>query len=150
MSDFDALDVFTAGFSAQQAFTGGGVMGHRVVYTNENSNVTLLGRLRQPSGANATQSDVSSIAWALFDVEDPSTAAASDTLVVADSVFDTLQTDSIWEEDNTGYNFKHELLSTSLPNPERRYIMEYTVAWDAGGQNVIRPFELRVGEVWSS
>lgn len=150
MSDFDALQAFSAGFAAQQAFTGGAVMGHRVVYSNEDSNLSLMGRLRQPTGANATQASISTIAWAMFDLEDESTAVQSGSLVVADTIFDTLQTDSIWEEDNTGYNFKHYVASSNFASPNRRYRVEYTIAWASGGQNVIRPFEVRVGEVWSS
>lgn len=124
--------------------------GKLVVYVNEDSNFSLAGRLRAPDGALATQAKVSSLSWKVFDLDDRANAFQSGSLTVADVIYDSLQTDDSWDEDSTGYNFRHDISSAIFTDPERRYMVEYTVSWASGGQSVLRSFEVRVSEVWSS
>lgn len=59
----------------------------------------------QHLGANVKQADITSITYTVID--SGGATPNSGTLTVADVIFDTLQTDSRWTEDATGYNFRH-------------------------------------------
>lgn len=56
-------------------------------------------------GANAVQSDITSITYTVLDSAGVSTSSGAVT--VSTSVFNTLQTDTRWDADATGYNFRH-------------------------------------------
>lgn len=61
-------------------------------------------RVQNLAGSNITQATLSTITYSVRDMtarEDKGTG----TLTIASVVYDTLQTDSTWTEDNTGYNF---------------------------------------------
>ena len=72
----------------------------------EDSGIHLMARITGQDAANITQADISSIAYAVYDLNVPKTAIASGALVVATVVYNTLQTDSRWRTDSTGYNFR--------------------------------------------
>ncbi len=93
----------------------------------EGATPKLMARITGNDGANITQSDITSIARTIYDLDSatPDTAIGDATApVVADVVFDTLQTDDLWDEDTTGYNFKDEVLGSLLTEPHR-----YMVKW---------------------
>jgi len=74
-------------------------------------------------GVDVTQADIDTITWALYPVG-VTTAVASGSLVVADVIFDTLQTDGRWSKDEEGYNFRHDVAATAIDTPGG-YRMEY-------------------------
>lgn len=85
---------------------------------NEGSGFTVLGRIVGYSGAAVTQATISSIAYQISyiypdpqppDFEEPATPVIlygpTSLGNVSDLIYDTLQTDSRWTIDATGYNF---------------------------------------------
>lgn len=96
----------------------------------EDSPARFMARVEGLDGANILQSTISSIACSVFDEDSatPDTAIATPSIVVNDSVFDTLQTtalDSRWTVDSTGYNFAHDMPATSFPDGDHNYRIEY-------------------------
>ncbi len=87
---------------------------HGVVF--KNGSATFLARVVGAQGTPITQANIASAKYTayLLDENDPDTATAitghTDVVVsVASLVFDSLQTDDLWDVDATGYNFKHVL-----------------------------------------
>jgi hypothetical protein len=81
----------------------------------EDTGVTLMDRIYGNAGTAITQATISSIAFKCYehatkdkavDAED-GTLITSGAIVVASTVFDTLQTDAKWTRDSTGYNFAY-------------------------------------------
>lgn len=93
----------------------------------EDGSADCMARITGGDGSNIMQSDVTSIAFAVFDTHGatPDTAISSGTVTVADDVFDTLQTDSRWSLDATGYNFRHDHGATVFPTGGHVYQVEY-------------------------
>ena len=93
--------------------------------------VQLMDRIEGVDGSNITQSDVSTVARQVFDLEsaDPTaeTAAsiAADDRVVATVIFDTLQTDDRWDEDTTGYNFRDQI-EAAIVTDAHMFLVVYT------------------------
>jgi len=82
----------------------------------KNGSATLLARVVGANAAVIVQADIASAAYTvtLLDDDDPAAGAAveghTDVAVdVAGLIFDTLQTDDLWDVDAIGYNFKHVL-----------------------------------------
>ena len=94
-------------------------MSNRISFATafEDTGVTLMNRVYGNSGAVITQAGLTAISFKCYQhdtKEDAINAAGgtlitSGTLVIADTVFDTLQTASPWDinKDATGYNFKY-------------------------------------------
>ena len=96
----------------------------------EDTSARFMARVEGNDGANILQSTIDTIACSVFDEdsETPNTATSTPAIVVADSVFDTLQTtalDSRWTVDTTGYNFAHDMPATSFPDGDHNYRIEY-------------------------
>lgn len=97
--------------------------------------IPLLCRLKDTSGSYATQSTFSGIVLDIYDVDDPDNLVVPQvTLVVASTVYNTLQTDSRWTVDNTGYNFAYATLSTHTPRPDTQYRLKFTCTQTDGRQ----------------
>lgn len=91
----------------------------------EDSGLYLAGRVEDAlTGDELTQSDLTSITLKVYEISDPGTEIDSETLVIADTVFDTLQTDG-WTVDSTGYNFRYLVPETSLPLGGAMYRFEF-------------------------
>jgi len=92
------------------------------------SDFTCLGRVSM-NGALITQATIASINRLVYERQPAGSddEEIDDTdLVVADSVFDTLQTDDIWGEDSTGYNFK-DTVTYDIPDTKGKvYEVYYT------------------------
>jgi hypothetical protein len=83
---------------------------------HRNGSLLLLARIVNWDNAAIQQADVASISYTvrLIDEDDEYTTTVVSghdgvAIAVADAIYDTLQTDSVWSVDSTGYNFKHQL-----------------------------------------
>ena len=120
----------------------------------EDSGATLMARVVGQDAANVTQASLTSIAYKVFDLDGltPGTATATGTLVVADTIFDTLQTsDSRWTIDSTGFNFLDVVAgaAANLATGDHRYRIEY-VFTPASGQVFTAVFSLYARAIRSS
>lgn len=92
----------------------------------EDGDVTEMARF-QVNGVNGVQANLTSIARNIFDLSGatPGTSLGEVDIVVADSVFDTLQTDARWTKDLTGYNFRDRVPAAQFTTGGRTYLVEY-------------------------
>lgn len=87
-----------------------------------------MARMIGVDGSNITQISISTINCKVFDLREGGAAIAEPAIVVNDVVFNTLQGvggTGIWTKDVTGYNFRHDMPSTSFPNGDTHYRVEY-------------------------
>lgn len=99
--------------------------------TFEGNDATVLSRV-DFNGSNIQQADLSSIGYKIYKKNDPGTLIDSGTLTVANVIFDTLQTDSIWTQDSTGYNFKTTVAGANLADPDVIYRVEFQLTGTGG------------------
>lgn len=110
---------------------------------------TCLARVVGGDGEPIVQADVASATYTayLLDADDQTqrTAIAEHiavSLVVADCIYDELQTDAIWTVDSTGYNLKHTLDVSANPIFElsgREYLIAFKLI-PAAGQIIVIHF----------
>lgn len=109
----------------------------------EDGGVTLLDRVVGNSDTPITQASVDSIVLAVYECADEEdavnavgevVAGVGGTLVVADTVYDTLQTAAPWRntEDATGYNFRYNAPATCLPTGGKWYRFQFKVTPTSG------------------
>lgn len=102
----------------------------------EDTGVDLMSRVTDAAAALLLQATTTSIEMRVFDQfsTTPTTAIATDlAVVVADTIFDTLQTsDDRWTFDTTGYNFKYRLAASALPESGRLYRVEFAITPTVG------------------
>jgi hypothetical protein len=116
------------------------IFDHHVIW--EDSGYTVLARILGHDGAAVQTADITSIAWSIAERSDPDTVVASGTLVVSDTIYNTLQTsDSRWTEDATGFNFADAQASTTVPDGNKTYHLRYTFT-PASGSTYIFPIVL--------
>jgi len=90
----------------------------------EDTAITCMARIQGDDAVNITQSDVTSITLKTF-INYGTTATSTPAVVVADSVFDALQTDARWTKDATGYNFRYQIPSTTFDTGDSTYRCEF-------------------------
>lgn len=77
------------------------------------------------------QADLTSITYKV--TRDGVVVVAQTTVVIATSVYDTLQTGSAWRGDSAGLNFAHTVPGTAFPDGGATYDIEYLFTPTAGG-----------------
>jgi len=115
----------------------------------EDSGVQLLARVNRADNTPLLQAEITSITGKVFllDSTTPTTASSTPTVTVASVIFDTLQTDSRWDADSTGYNFKLQLGASAFATGNARYRIEFEFdPSTAGEENCVMVFELSVQE----
>ena len=82
----------------------------------KNGSATLLARVVGGDDTPVQQADIDSAEYSVYllDEDDPDAATVVTghdgvSIDVSSLIFDTLQTDSVWDVDETGYNLKHVL-----------------------------------------
>src|SRR4051812_27180968 len=82
----------------------------------KNSSVILLARVVGASGALLAPADISAASYTIYlldaaepDSETPVAGHAAQSLTPGTILFNSLQTDGLWDADLVGYNFKHVL-----------------------------------------
>ncbi len=95
------------------------------VFIYEDTSPTWLARVEGADAAPIVQADVTSIAFSVRNRDVTATEHNNGALVVADVVFNALQTDALWTIDTEGYNFKWTLTPTELDQAdEHQYLIE--------------------------
>jgi len=97
--------------------------------------LAVLARWTDENGDAYQEADVLTITYSIVSLGDPDQTAetpvsghTTQSLVVADCMFDTLQTGDDWTEDDAGYNFRHFLDDgTAFPLTGTTYKITYTV-----------------------
>ena len=81
----------------------------------EDTEPVLMTRIQTHDGTNLLQADVTSIEAMAYNESDDSQNGTTQTLSASSVVFDTLQTDSRWTADTTGYNFRYQMPAEFIP-----------------------------------
>lgn len=120
------------------------------VHAVAGSTVVLLARVTTTTAVNVVQADVTSVRVDVNEVtdanlipvdeegEEVTDGSAYQTPVVADVVFNTLQTDSRWDVDSTGYNVAYKF---TAPKRDKTYDVRVTLAME-NGDTLVLPFEV--------
>ena len=116
-------------------------------HVNEGTGVTVMMRVLGHTGSGITIADTTSVAWAAVDEDDKDTIVASGTLVVADVIFDTYQTDARWTKDTTGYNFRWAVPATVTATGATTVQVQVTFT-PAGGEVIEEAVYLKVRDFW--
>ena len=97
----------------------------------EDSGPILMARVVGAAGTAITQATCSTITYVVVDIA-TGTTVSNGSLTIASVVFDTLQTDSIWTKDTTGYNFKTVLTAAMVPTGGATYRVEVKITPTSG------------------
>lgn len=113
----------------------------------EGSSPVNMARVVGYDNANINQASVSELHYMVTQLVDgvETEVAPSTELTVTDVIFDTLQTGNGWTEDTTGYNFRHQLAATDLPDGGVVYTVTYRFE-DTSGKHYFVSFELTTKE----
>ena len=114
----------------------------------EDTGITCMARIQGGDASNITQATTSAITVAVFKNANTS-ATYTASLTVADVVFDALQTDSRWDYDSTGYNFRTELPALVFDTGDATYTVEYKFTPTSGSQYFVI-YEIDTVEVYTS
>jgi len=118
-----------------------------------NGTAALLARVVGYDAAPVVQADISAIEYTIFELDDtdatvrtPVDGHEAVSLIVADVIFDTLQTDGVWTADAEGYNFLHivDITSTqAFTTVEKQYLVEFSLT-PVAGQPILVRFRISV------
>ena len=114
----------------------------------EDGGAFLMGRVLGNDGVYITQAVVSSITYLVHDI----TAGAdvtSGSVTISTTIFDTLQLDDRWTEDDIGYNFGVAVSASWFATPDHTYRVEYKFT-PSSGQVFWVVFELTTSAIYTS
>ena len=97
----------------------------------EDTAITCMARIQGDDAAYINQDDVTSITLKTF-LNYGTTETSSDSLTVADVVFNDEQTDARWTKDTIGYNFRFQIPSSVFDTGDSTYRCEFL--FDMDGQ----------------
>lgn len=119
-----------------------------------NGQVSLMARVAGNNAVNIAQASVSAITYSVVDKRSGSTiVGATSTLSKTVVVFDTLQTDGRWVDqngnaiDSTGYNFRYDLPPAQTPTRGRTYRVEILITPTTGVGGAAVPLAFDVTNV---
>ena len=107
-----------------------------------------MARIQGDDAVNITQSTTSAITVAVFKNAN-TTATYTASLTVADVVYDSLQTDSRWSKDSTGYNFRYAVVASVFDTGDATYTIEFKFTPTTGSQYWVI-YEIDTVEVFTS
>jgi hypothetical protein len=93
---------------------------------NEGETRTLMSR-ESINNVYITQAAIQSVTLYMYDLsaDSPASLLVAFPVPVQDAVFDTLQTDAVWDVDALGYNFKHTISPSYFTRGAVKYRLEY-------------------------
>lgn len=104
--------------------------------------ITCMSRVYGADNSVVTQATIPTVAYSIFLIDEQDadsltavTGHAAVSLTNTDVIYDTLQTDSGWDKDAIGFNFKHiPVISSSqaFAIAGRKYRVEYTLTPTSG------------------
>jgi hypothetical protein len=119
----------------------------------KNGSAVLMARIVDVVGAHVQQAGIAAIEYSIFELDpcrpdDLTVVAGHDGawLVIADVIFNALQTGGLWSVDEVGYNFRHEIdvaSSEAFPKAGAQYQVRYELTPTTGQKSIVR-FQLRV------
>jgi hypothetical protein len=119
----------------------------------KNGSAVLMARIVDAAGENVQQAGIAAIEYSVFELDparpDNLTVVAGHdgaSLVVANVIFNSLQTGGLWTVDEVGYNFRHEIdvaASAAFPKAGAQYQVRYELTPTTGQRSIVR-FQLRV------
>lgn len=115
----------------------------------EDGGATLMARVTGWNAADIVQSDISSIHYSVYDRTAETSVVSATALTVSAVVFNTLQTDARWSVDSEGYNFRHTVPASALPNGDRLYRVEYKFT-PASGEVFFLAFDIQAQAIYQS
>lgn len=116
----------------------------------EDNPLLVMDRLRGLDNAYITQASLATVTYRVFEYasyedcvldRNGSEVGVQASVTIASSIFDTLQTDSYWTDDDgvaidaVGYNFRFQVPTARFPNAGKWYGIEFT-------------FTPPIGETW--
>lgn len=96
------------------------------------------------NGANVQIADINTITLSIYDKTLEEIIGSPISLIVADTIFDTLQTDARWDVDETGYNFRHNISASLLSDEDIKYILSYVFLTADGTTFKMCPIEVNL------
>ncbi len=114
----------------------------------EDGGAFLAARVLGNNGNYITQSAISSITYLVYDIT-AGAEVATGSLTVSSVVFDSLQTDGRWTEDDTGYNFGVAVSASWFSIADHTYRVEYKFT-PSSGQVFWVVFELPASAIYTS
>lgn len=112
------------------------------------SGLMLLARIVGYSATPITQASLSSIDYAIRDLTSATTITTG-TLTISAVVYDTLQTDAVWDRDDDGYNFRWIVPAANLQNGGHRYRIDVRFN-PASGESFVQPWEFELTPAYVS
>ena len=119
----------------------------------QGTDAVCMARVVKSDGTHIEADDIESIICHVFDVpakqeEGDDYEPAEFTPVVAESVFDTLQTDSRWSKDSVGYNFRYAVPGEAFPAGNRIYVVQFELQPITDETSIKIKFQPETAEWW--
>ncbi len=121
----------------------------KTVVVNESSSFSTMYRVLV-EGAAAKQADVASVEFSVINDETKEVIQSLTALTVADVVFDSLQLNTMWDVDASGYNVKHDVPHTLLTDATIRYRLEYKITFTGGTEVFLTPIVVTLNQIYSN
>lgn len=116
----------------------------------EDSVIVVMARAIAVDGDPVQQADLTALAWTSFDVSGNSVVLADQSLTISSVIYDTLQTtDSLWDADSTGYNFKTTIPATAFPTGKNDYSLRIKFT-DTGSNVWNAPIRVRTHQAYNT
>lgn len=101
----------------------------------------LMARVTGNLGVPVTQATVASINRTITN-KSTGVVVSSDALVVADTIYNTLQTPAAWTYDTTGFNFSDQPPAEDIDEADVTYVVVYTLTMTTGQPIVLDPYDI--------
>lgn len=99
-------------------------------YVWEGSALALMARIVDISGSAIKQADISEVTLNVYKVKTGTQIITDETVSIASTVHDALQTSAIWTVDEIGFNFKYD--AEPLDDPDTLYQFEFAFTPEVG------------------